>query len=149
MGAALGPSRDLGGDVADHAVEPAGVDNGAGVAVGIVWMFVDSFPRATPAPAVSVRRGSGTVQSISHIDRLFGGHRSRGLDAAQPVDVVAVEFLPEGWAAPVVAVDLVDCGSLGLREKAAVTVEYEANAPRRAHLAGRRGPFHRRTRWGR
>ena len=57
--------------------------------------------------------------------------------ADQPVDVVSVEFVPEGRTEPVMAVDLIDRGSVsGLKEKAGVNVDYEAASPRIAYLAG-------------
>lgn len=108
---------------------------GAVIACGIVWLFVQGFPRATPAPRTSVRHATAHVQSISHIDALFDGQRSRGLDANQPIDVVAFEFLPEGRTDPVVAVDLIDRGSVPVQVESAVAIDYEANSPRTAYLA--------------
>src|SRR5204863_5732725 len=83
--------------------------------------------RPTPAPSLDVRRAAGHVKSIGRIDKLFSGSRSRGVLADQPVDVVGVEFVPEGSTEPVVAVDLIDRGSVqGLTEHSAVTLRYEA-----------------------
>lgn len=108
-----------------------------GIAAGLVWLFVVDFPRPTPPPAVAVRRGTGQVKSIGRIDTLFSTSRRRGLTADQPIDVVAVEFVPEGRTEPVVAVDLIDRGSLpGLRERSTAPIRYEAASPRTAYLEG-------------
>jgi hypothetical protein len=113
----------------------------AAVAGGVVWLFIQDFPRATPDPNVAVRHGIARVQSISHIDSLFEGSRTRGFDAEQPIDIVGVEFIPEGRTEAVVAVDLIDRGSLAIKEGATAPIEYEANSPRTAHLAGAKRTF--------
>jgi hypothetical protein len=113
----------------------------AAIAGGVVWMFIQSFPRATPVPSAAVRHGMARVQSISHIDTLFQGRRTRGFDAEQPIDIVGVEFIPEGRTETVVAVDLIDRGSLAIKEGSTADVEYEANSPRTAHLAGAQRTF--------
>jgi hypothetical protein len=117
-----------------------------GAAAGLAFLFVQDFPRATPAPAVDVRRASGHVKSVNRIDKLFAGTRSRGIVADQPVDVVGVEFVPEGRTEPVMAVDLVDRGSLpGLKEQAAVAIQYEGRTPRIAHIQGATRTFPQRN----
>jgi hypothetical protein len=79
----------------------------------------------------------GRVKSVELIKRLFNGTRSRGLDMAQPVQVVGVEFVPAGKTDTVLAVDLIDAGSVrGLKENAQVPVEYEAASPRTAYIGG-------------
>jgi hypothetical protein len=110
-------------------------------AFGIVFfsvatsLFLLDFPRPTPRPAVNVRQASGTVKSIDQIDRLFSGAHTKGLDADQPVAVVGVEFVPAGRTEAVLAVDLIDAGSIpGLKEKSAVGIDYEAGHPRTAYL---------------
>ena len=110
---------------------------GAGGALLVGLLLYGDFPRRTPAPAVGVKSASARVVSLSELDRIFSGRRTRGFDAEQPVDVVGVEFVPEGRSEPVVAVDLIDQGSLpGLQEKAEVMVKYEAATPRVAYIDG-------------
>jgi len=68
------------------------------------------------------------------------------MPAHQPVDVMAVEFVPQGFTDSVLAVDLVDRGSVqGLEEGAVVEVEYEAARPRVAWLRGASRTFTRRN----
>ena len=57
--------------------------------------------------------------------------------ADQPIDVVGVEFIPEGRTEPVVAVDLIDRGSVpGLKEGSTAPIRYESESPRTAYLDG-------------
>jgi hypothetical protein len=75
------------------------------------------------------------VKSVYRIDKLFAGTRSRGMIAAQPVEVLGIEFVPEGRTESVLAVDLIDAGSIaGLKVNAPVGVEYEGSAPRTAQV---------------
>ena len=99
---------------------------GACVIAGIPALFFYDFPRPTPPPTVEVRHASGKVKSLDRIDKLFAGSRSRGMFASQPVEVVGIEFVPEGRTESVLAVDLIDSGSIaGLKVNAPVDVEYE------------------------
>ncbi|MCU1325052.1 MAG: hypothetical protein JWN34_422 [Bryobacterales bacterium] len=108
---------------------------GAAVAAGLLLAFFYDFPRPTPEPMASVRRSQARVKSIDHINKVFAGTHARGMFAEQPADVVALEFVPAGRAEPVVAVDLIDSGSVaGLKETAPVVVTYEAGNPRIAHI---------------
>lgn len=111
---------------------------GIGVALLVGAMLLSGIPRATPALSTgNIRRAQGRVKSIDTINKLFNGPHERGLDALEPVSVVGVEFVPEGRTEPVVAVDLIDAGSLpGLAEKALVPLEYDGGTPRTAHLVG-------------
>ena len=105
------------------------------VAAGATALVFYDFPRPTPRPATEIRQGAGRVKSLGRIDRLFDTNRRKGLPASQPVDVVGIEFVPEGRTETVLAVDLIDAGSSpGLKEKATVAVEYEAATPRTAYL---------------
>jgi hypothetical protein len=102
---------------------------------GALSLLILDFPRPTPRPAVNVRQASGTVKSIDQIDRLFSGAHTKGWAADQPVAVVGVEFVPAGRTEAVLAVDLIDAGSIpGLQEKSVVGIEYEAGHPRTAYL---------------
>ena len=105
--------------------------------LGLGLLLLQEFPRPTPAPAAGVARATGHVKSIGHIDKLFSGRRSRGVIADQPIDVVGVEFVPAGMTEPVVAVDLIDRGSVpGLKEGSTASIRYESDSPRTAYLDG-------------
>lgn len=119
---------------------------GAAIAGGIIALLFYDFPRPTPAPAGELRVASGMVKSLQRIDMLMSARRSRGVEAHQPVDVVGVEFVPQGFSDAVMAVDLVDRGSIrGLAEGATVDVEYEAAEPRSAWLRSATRTFPRRN----
>jgi hypothetical protein len=108
---------------------------GGCVAVALIAILIDQFPRPTPAPSNNVLHASGRVVSLNRIDRIFSGSRSRGMDAEQPVQVVGIEFVPAGRSEPVVAADLIDADSLpGLKRDAIFPLDYEASSPRTAHL---------------
>ena len=107
------------------------------VLVTVGGLMVRDFPTPTPAPHGSVLQASARVQSITTINRLFRGSRSHGFDAAQPIQVVALEFIPAGLSEPVVAIDAIDAGSIpGMKRDAKLMLDYEAGSPRIAHLRG-------------
>jgi hypothetical protein len=115
---------------------------GACAVVSFALMMIHDFPRPTPRPSVDVRQGSGRVKSVDRINRLFDGQRSRGIDADQPIDVVGVEFIPEERTERVMAVDLIDSGSIaGLKENMQVPIEYESRSPRTAYIRGAKRNF--------
>ena len=108
---------------------------GISLAAGVALLLVYDFPRPTPKPATNLRLASGKVKSLSRIDSIFASSRSRGFIADQPVDVVGIEFIPEGSTESVVAVDLIDAGSVsGLKTRSTVPIRYEANSPRTAWI---------------
>jgi hypothetical protein len=111
------------------------------VFLSVTALLISEFPTPMPRPTVQIRQGSGRVKSVERIDRLFRGSRQRGLIADQPVQVVGIEFVPAGRTEPVVAVDLIDAGSIpGLAENSTVAIEYEGDSPRTAYIqAGTRG----------
>jgi hypothetical protein len=103
--------------------------------VGFAAVLIQDFPTPTPPPITNIRQGSGRIASIGRIDRLINGTRSRGFIADQPVDVVGIQFVPAGRTEPVVAVDLIDSGSLsGLKQDSVVAIQYEAESPRTAYI---------------
>ena len=108
----------------------------ASVFCGTAAVMLHSFPVPVPAPQMDIRRALGTVKSVELVEYLFGNdHES--FEAKQPVQIVGVQFVPEGRAQAVLAVDLIDADSVrGLREHSAVAVEYERGAPRIAHILG-------------
>lgn len=119
---------------------------GVCIVCGIVVMMFYDFPRSTPSPTRDVRVGSGRVKSIRRVDMLLSTSDSRGTEAHQPLDIVGVEFVPQGFRDSVLAVDLVDRGSIpGLAEGASVEVDYEAVRPRTAWLRGGTRTFPRRN----
>ena len=86
------------------------------------------------------------MKSVERVEWLFRGNHERGLQAEQPIQIAGVQFLPEGRSEPVVAVDLIDSGSLaGLHEQQSVLVDYEAGAPRTAYIRGATRTFARKN----
>lgn len=76
-----------------------------------------------------------TVRAIHRVDRVWGGRRTKAEDAVQPYDIVELEFAPSGAAGPVVAVDLVDAGSVpGLAQGAQLRIHYSVEDHRWAQL---------------
>ncbi len=113
---------------------------------GVIALLFYDFPRPTPAPGGDRHTAPGKVKALRRIDRLMSTNPSRGLDALQPVDVVGVEFVPQGFRDAVLGVDLVDRGSItSLAEGATVEVEYEAAQPRTAWLRSGTRAFARRN----
>ena len=115
----------------------------------IVWSVVASFPQPTPMPTNDVKTATGTVKSVEYWKQLFRSsqnHSTIRWMADQPIAVVGVEFVPEGRQEPVVAVDLIEEGSVsGLAERARVSVDYEGRTPRVAHVQGARRQFARKN----
>ena len=108
----------------------------AGVSL-VGFLIFQGFPNVRPEPVRDVRLAGGIVKAVERIDKLFAGTRSRGVIADQPIDVVSVEFVPQGRTEPVLAVDLIDRGSIpNLRLQSAVNVKYEAASPRTAYIEG-------------
>jgi hypothetical protein len=100
-------------------------------------MLYSEFPRPVPEPAVAVQKTVGRVASISRIDHLFETHDSQGMQATQPIQVVGVSFVPAGMTEEVLAVDLIDDGSVGgLQVGSPATVAYERAATRTARIDG-------------
>ena len=116
------------------------------VVLAFAMSLYAGFPTPTPGPQNSVRTTVGIVKSVERWEWLFRGHRQRGLRADQAIEIAGVQFIPEGRTEPVLAVDLIDDGSVpGLQERASVTVEYEARAPRVAHIYGATRRFPQRN----
>src|SRR3954447_19180817 len=80
------------------------------LAIGI--SYVSEFPNPMPAPEHNVRTAKGTVKSLENWKWLFSGTRRKGVRADQPIEIASVQFVPEGRTQPVVAVDLIDAGSV-------------------------------------
>jgi hypothetical protein len=94
-----------------------------------------------PAPPGPQLQADATVRDTHLIDRVIWRSRARrnSLDnrAAQPYVVVELSFTPQGAADPVVAVDLVDEGSVqGLEQGATLPIRYSATDPRWAQIEG-------------
>ncbi len=117
----------------------------AGITVGTLG----EFPQPLPAPTLAVRHAIGTVKELDRIDKLFSDTHQRGWETFQPVQVLGVQFTPEGRTEPVLAVDLIDEGSVpGLKEHSSVPLDYEASSPRTAYIAGATRNFPRRNMTG-
>ena len=110
------------------------------------FILSDQFPRPNPAPSTGVKRATGRVKSIGHIDALFSGRRTRGVIADQPVDVLGVEFIPDGRTEP-------RGGGgpdrprvrPGLKEGSTVALRYESDRPRTAWVEGATRTFPKRN----
>jgi hypothetical protein len=107
--------------------------------LGFAMYAVSDPPQ--PAPAGPQLTTQATVTLVREVDRLSsnrGRRRSRGSnEALQPYTIVALEFVPRGAAASVVAVDLVDAGSVqGLELGAELPISYSALDPRWAQIEG-------------
>lgn len=110
---------------------------GLGFLAGVAGLTIKDYPRAAPMPALNVRPGAARVKNVDRITTLFAGTRRRGMDAVQPIQVVSLEFVPEGRTEPVVALDLIDEGSAaGLQQKGMVAIQYESATPRTAWIVG-------------
>lgn len=100
---------------------------GGGLYVGSGW--------PPPAPGGPRDTAVATVRNALRVDRVWGGQNSTPEDAVQPYDIVELEFVPSGAAGPVVAVDLVDAGSVpGLAKGARLPVHYSVENHRWAQL---------------
>lgn len=107
------------------------------VLVTLGGLLVHDFPTPTPAPGAPILQATARVQNIETIEWLFRGTRSEGFAAAQPIQVVALEFVPTGRTEPVVAIDAIDAGSIpGLKQEMKLALDYEGGSPRTAHLRG-------------
>ncbi len=107
------------------------------VGLALAISFVTDFPRPMPAPRNNVRSAVGKVKTLERCVWLFRGSRQRGFRAEQPIQIIGVQFVPEGRIEPVVAVDLIDDRSVpALTENGSVSVEYDAAAPRCAYIRG-------------
>jgi hypothetical protein len=120
---------------------------GTCIGFALIISIVAEFPTATPAPRIGIRTATGTIKTLERWQFLFQSAHSRTTwTANQPIAVAGVEFVPQEKADPVVAVDLVDDGSLpGLTEHSAVTIDYEISSPRTAHIRGATRRFAQRN----
>lgn len=100
---------------------------GAGLYVGSNW--------PPPEPAGPREAAVATVRDLHRVTRIWGGRRSTSERAAQPFDIVELEFTPAGGAGPVIAVDQVDADSApGLARGARLPIHYSVADHRWAQL---------------
>jgi hypothetical protein len=100
--------------------------------IGVIAYFI--VPASTPALAGPLQTSTATVRRVHVVTRLGRGRRNI---AAQPFDIVELNFIPQGMRDPVVAVDSVDDGSLpGLKQGDTVSISYEVGDPRQAQING-------------
>lgn len=106
--------------------------------LGAAMYTVSDWP--APAPPGPQLQAQATVRDTHLIDRLSFGRRRRSSlnnEATQPYRVVELQFTPEGRADPVVAVDLVDEGSVpGLENGGTLPIRYSVANPRWAQIEG-------------
>ena len=99
---------------------------------GSLYLASNWPPPAPPGPQLAA---NATVRATHEIDRAPWSRRSKA--AAQPYTIVELSFVPAGMADPVVAVDLVDAGSVPrLRTEATLPIHYSAADPRWARIDG-------------
>ncbi|HEY1013532.1 MAG TPA: hypothetical protein VGE07_12555 [Herpetosiphonaceae bacterium] len=102
---------------------------GGGLLVGSGWQ--------RPPPAGEQLSAQATVRRSELIERVWGGKRTRSDEAVQPFWIVELAFVPAGRSQPVVAVDLIDDGSVpSLASGAELPIRYSAADPRRAQIEG-------------
>lgn len=107
------------------------------IPLALAGVFFGTSGWQPPLPAGEVRAGTATAREITRIDRAWGTRRRSSEPAAQPYLLVELEFVPEGRAGRVVAVDMVDEGSVrGLERQARVAITYSLADPRRARIDG-------------
>jgi hypothetical protein len=88
-----------------------------------------------PAPPGELLPISATVRDTRRIDRVWGGRNTPAEDAVQPFIVAELQFVPAGRTDPVVAVDMVDDGSVPALERGVdVAIHYSAANPRWAQI---------------
>lgn len=116
------------------------------VLVALAASYWTEFPRALPPPRNDVRTTTATIQGLDRWDWLFRDQHSRGVETKKAIQIASLRFVPLGTTEPVVAVDLIDSGSLpNLHEHDSVRVQYEASAPRIAYIQGATRTFARRN----
>jgi len=91
-------------------------------------------PLSDRRPEGEMRATEGKVVALRLVEEVGETEESAGFEALVPHWVVGVEFTPEGWRSPVVAVDRVDAPSIQLKEGEKVRLEYQVSDPRRALL---------------
>jgi hypothetical protein len=104
--------------------------------LAVYWLT----PVSEPAPVGPLRTTVAKVRAIHKIERIFTSeHRSANtsLVLIKPMELVELEFVPEGKIDPVVAADKITAGSLpGLKENGTVAVTYQVGRPRIARMNG-------------
>jgi hypothetical protein len=107
------------------------------VALPITLLLEPMHQWRTAAPLIGPQaQAAGTVLAVTRITEVGGGDESEPDRLWQPVDLVQVEFIPNGWQHAVKAADLLDAGSLSLAPGDRVSVRYLAGAPRRVQIEG-------------
>jgi hypothetical protein len=114
------------------------------IAAMVLWIEIVAagyFPPPQPGIFDGQRDGiaEATIRDVTVISQVGGG--SSGGSGSLPIglpqgfDRVELEFTPEGWSHPVVAVDEVDEGSAGeIVAGATVPISYAADNPRDARM---------------
>ena len=100
------------------------------------------MPRALPAPVGPLRAAYATVSDVHEITQILETSESPGFDAVQPYQIVEMKLVPEGRAEPVLAVDMIDSGSVpSVVKGAAVPIDYQADNPRIVRIQGARRTY--------
>jgi hypothetical protein len=103
--------------------------------IGGALALSSSWP--APAPPGPLISATAIVRATHEVTRIGISRRSRGVEALQPYTIVELSFVPAGMADSVVAVDVIDTGSVSNLEKgAALLIHYSAADPRWAEIDG-------------
>jgi hypothetical protein len=124
--------------------------------LAIAALSFSEIPRPMSALQGAVLTAKASVQNEWTIDQIFASRKSNSspVPLDQPVQYVALEFVPEGRREPVVAVDNIDARSIpDLKVGQLLEIQYERADPRSARLvAGTRTFWNRNLRglaiWG-
>lgn len=111
----------------------------------LLYLLLGAFYWLTPVseavPTGAVRTARATVRHIHRIERILTTEstrsRSSSLPLIRPMELVELEFVPEGRTEPVVAADKITAGSFpGLHQGGGVEVTYQKDRPRIARMRG-------------
>jgi hypothetical protein len=102
--------------------------------VAMIWALTPTLPvslSGTTAQTIA------TVKDVHKFTQLLESHRSRGIDAITPYELVVLQYLPQGRRDPVTAGDMIDIRSYkDLAAGQQVPIDYEVARPRRANIRG-------------
>lgn len=98
-------------------------------------------PVSEPAPTGPTAATIAKVRYVHRIERILttetGNRRSTPLQLIRPMELVELEFVPEGRTEPVVATDKITADTLpGLKQGGRVEITYQKDRPRVARMNG-------------
>jgi hypothetical protein len=106
------------------------------LAVAFYWLS----PVSEPAPVGITHATNARVRKIHKIEYIMTSEyrsTSQKLQLLRPMELLELEFVPEGRMDPVIATDTITAGTLpGLSEGKSVEIVYQADRPRIARMQG-------------